>query len=580
MFMKVDLSRHKKQIISDYKAGSSPNALGNKYGVHRTTIIARLKEWGVYEVGRDNRETITDEAKAAILEAYNRLGTVNAVVIETGFHRVSINKVLSSEAKQTKSIQDPESQIKPSDVAHLRRFVITSALNNCEIHTSFLKSLQTFCATENAQLLVIPVAYKNVSLFDRDYSPEWPSELEEYFITGDVELSSNLVIMGSMRIQATAARPLQGTQGISKGRSAIFGHPRLALETVPTPMSKMPLVYMTTGTLSQASYSNTKAGRLGEFHHNPGAVVVETDGNKFWWRHVHPDKFGSFIDINKQYGPDGSVFPAPPAEAVIVGDVHVGFDHPSVVSCILGGLIPSIRAKSVILHDLLDFFSGSHHHASNNVLRVLKAARGRHSVYRELKDVAEWLDTYCLEGTHYHIVRSNHHDHLDRWLNNNSAHIDAENLWLWHHLNAQQLKMALDIAHSAKDSNKWGVTSAFQLAMEALCKEDTRGRFSFADDKRPLEFCGIDCSNHGDRGPNGTRGSRAAFAKVQRKTFIAHSHSPGIHDGCYQVGKSSTGEAYLSGYSSHLHCSGVIYCDGNRTLLPVIDGKCHLKGLV
>lgn len=533
--MKAD--QHKEAILKDHRAGMSVESLHKKYGIHQATVRTALKRWG---------ETIVNHSG------------------------------VNGHNKKEKSIVDPKAGVHPEQVRNCKRFVVTSALNNCDVNSSFLKSIQTYCKEHQAELLVIPVAYKNISLYGAEYEPVWPSELDSYYVTGDVELSSNLVLMGSMRIQATAARPLQGTQGISKGRSAVFGHPRLALEMVPVPMNKIPLVYMTSGTVSKPSYSNTKAGRLGEFHHDIGATIIETDGELFWWRHIHPDKFGSFIDISTQYGPDGSVFPAPPAEAVIVGDIHVGFDNPDTVDSVLGRLVGKTSAKNVILHDLLDFFSGSHHHMSNSVLRVLKSARGRNDVHRELASVATWLDKYCKEGTQYHIIRSNHHDHLDKWLNNNSANIEAENLWLWHHLNAQQMRIALDMANDPAKASRWGVPSAFELAMSVLTGEKTRERFRFQDDKSPLEFFEIDCSNHGDKGPNGSRGSRAGFSRVQRKTFIGHSHSPGIHDGCYQVGKSAVNEAYLSGYSSHLQCSGIIYADGNRSLLPVIDGKTYM----
>jgi len=533
--MKAD--KFKKEILKDHRAGMSVESLHVKYSLHQTTLRKALTAWG---------ETITN------------------------------HKGINGHNKKEKSIEDPKAGIQPEQVKDRKRFVVTSALNNCDVHSSFLKSIQTYCKEHQAELLVIPVAYKNISLYGAEYEPVWPSELEPYYVTKDVELSSNIVIMGSMRIQATAARPLQGTHGISKGKSAVFGHPRLALETVPVPMNNMPLVYMTSCTISKPSYSNTKAGRLGEFHHDIGATIIETDGELFWWRHIHPDKFGSFIDIASQYGPDGSVFPAPPAEAVIVGDVHVGFDNPATVESILGRLVKRTNSKNVVLHDLLDFFSGSHHHTNNHILRVLKAARGRNDVHRELKSVASWLDKYCKEGTQYHIIRSNHHDHLDKWLNNNSANIEAENLWLWHHLNAQQMRIALDIAHDSAKQTKWGVPSAFELAMSVLTEGKTREKFRFQDDKSPLEFSGIDCSNHGDKGPNGSRGSRSAFSRVQRKTFIGHSHSPGIHDGCYQVGKSSVNEAYLGGYSSHLQCSGIIYADGSRSLLPIIYGRCYM----
>ncbi|HWT40397.1 MAG TPA: helix-turn-helix domain-containing protein [Dongiaceae bacterium] len=549
---------YKDEILRRFHDGQSMRQIGKALNLDFSTVGKWVKRW-VGDI--DLHDVATKRAMG---------------------QRVAISVETPEAVKEAtpKGIPDPEPGIDPSTVSTRKRFVVTSALNNCDINESFFKSLLTFCEVENAQLLVIPVAYKNISLFSGAYEPEWPSVLEPYFVTGDVELSSNICIMGSMRIQATAARPLQGTFGISKGRSAIFGHPRLALETVPTPMSKMPLVYMTTGSVSIPEYSNTKAGRLGEFHHDQAAAIVETDGQKFWWRHVHPDKFGNFIDIDAQYGPNGFVGVPPAAEALILGDVHVDFDNKSVIDALMSDLAATTHVRNIVLHDLLDFFSGSHHHAANNVLRVLKAARGRHSVYGELRRVAGWLDKHCSPETRYHIIRSNHHDHLDKWLNNNSAQIDAENLWLWHHLNAVQMKEALDIAHCPDSQHKWGVTSAFELAMRALCQPGTVNRFSFADDKSPLEFAGIDCSNHGDKGPNGSRGSRATFAKAQRKTFIGHSHSPGIHDGCYQVGKSSSGEAYLSGYSSHLHCSGIIYGDGNRTLFPVIDGRAHLKGVV
>lgn len=518
--------------------------------------------------------------KAQILEWFDEGLSKREIARRLGCGESTIRYAMKKWSKEdeTRPIQLPISRLR-SDVARRKRFVITSALNDCDIHKGFLQALEVYCKKNKAQLLVIPVRYKNVSLYSTPQDPIWPSALNPYYVLDDIELSSNIVIMGSMRIQATASRPLQGTFGISKGRSAVFGHPRIALETVATPMNKFPLVYMTTGSISLPNYSETKAGRLGEFHHQIAAAIVETDGEYFWWRHVHATETGSFTDFETVYTPTGTK-PAPRAEVLIPGDIHVGFHEHLTTSALLDpktGLATKLDVKNVVLHDILDFFSASHHHLNNKVLQVLKERRGRNNVYREVEEVANWLLKHFRSAdTNYYIVRSNHHDHLQRWLNRNSEQIDAKNLWFWHHLNALQMKEALEIGDNPQTERDWSVTSAFELALRHFLPESLP--FYFHDDREPLEFLGIDCGNHGDVGPNGARGSRSGFSRTQRRTFIGHSHAPGITDGCYQVGKSSRSDLpYMSGYSSHLSCAGLIYADGYRTLFPIINGKYRLE---
>lgn len=553
----------KDQILELYAAGHSITSIQQQLIMNRRYIREALKRWGVYQLPSWGGAPKPPEPRVL---AHHPRSTPERPLDDLVHHTPA--------PKEAPPPVDPIGY-KPDPTG--KRYVITSALNNCAVNTKFFDSIQTYCRINNAQLLVIPCRYKNVSLFEKDYQVEWPQALAPYYITTDVELNSNIIIMGSMRIQATASRPLQGTVGISKGKSAIFGHPRLALQTVPTPLLKHPLVYMTSGTISEPSYSETKAGRLGEFHHTIGAAIIETDGEYFWWRHIHPDENGNFIDLDKMYYPNGS-FAAPEAEAIVVGDVHVGMEDKAVVEAVMGQLASSLAVKNIVLHDVLDFFSDSHHHGKSNVLRVLKSARGRDSVYSELVGVADWLAKYMHEPTQYWMVSSNHHDHLTQWLNNNSAQLESKNLWLWHHLNAKQLKQALALAEADPDGKEWFITSPFEMALRDLIDDPKTRHLHFPDDRKPLEFKGIDCSNHGHRGPNGARGSARGFANTQRKTFIGHTHQPAIVDGCYQVGMSCRPDLpYTGGYSSWLPTSGVIYADGTRTLLPIINGKYRLE---
>lgn len=89
---------------------------------------------------------------------------------------------------------------------------------------------------------------------------------------------------------------------------------------------------------------------------------------------------------------------------------------------------------------------------------------------------------------------------------------------------------------------------------------------------------GIELGYHGDRGPNGSRGSRTAYGRIGVKSVIGHSHSPGIRNGCYQVGTNSRLRlGYNSGPSGWLHTDCIVYPNGKRSLLNIIQGKWRVK---
>jgi transposase-like protein len=518
-------------IIADYQSGKRITDIARDTGIHQHTIRRKLQDIGVFV----ERETRSERKNALANE-----------------------------------IPRPES----NEVRPVQTHVVTSALNNCHAHSGFLQSLLTFGQANSAQLHVIPVSYKNVSLFTGQYEPWWPQELQPYYLSQDHTLNSNISLMGSLSIQATARRPLEGIEGIGKGKSIVVGHPRIAMNTLATPLNKLPIAQFTTGSISLPEYSHTKAGRLGEFHHQIAALVIETDGEFFWWRYIHANENGSFTDLGTVYGPELS-WQADPAEAVIVGDVHVGMHDPAVTDAVLGRMVPRLKSQNVVLHDVLDFFAENYHDANDRVRQVLKEARGLNSVYDELSSVAEFLEHYRQEGVTYHIVQSNHHNHLQKWLNGNPQNVNTKNLWLWHHLNAVQLNEAMQLADVDPLGEQWHVRSPFEIAMRAMHVSDW---VNFSNPNEELLFKGIDCSQHGHQGPNGIKGTARAFARTQRRTFIGHAHSPGIVDGCYQVGKSCRDDLpYMQGYSSHLSVSGIIYADGHRTLFPIINGKAYLN---
>ena len=89
-----------------------------------------------------------------------------------------------------------------------------------------------------------------------------------------------------------------------------------------------------------------------------------------------------------------------------------------------------------------------------------------------------------------------------------------------------------------------------------------------------LVVCGVELGMHGDRGPNGARGSARNLRRIGVRSIIGHSHSPEIAEGCYQTGTSTRLRLeYNSGPSSWLNAHVVLNADGKRQLVIIVDGR-------
>jgi len=86
----------------------------------------------------------------------------------------------------------------------------------------------------------------------------------------------------------------------------------------------------------------------------------------------------------------------------------------------------------------------------------------------------------------------------------------------------------------------------------------------------------VELGMHGNKGPNGARGSIRNLRRIGVKSVIGHSHTPGEDEGSTQVG-TSTGLRleYNSGPSSWLQAHCALNDDGKRQLAVIVDG--HYK---
>jgi hypothetical protein len=87
-------------------------------------------------------------------------------------------------------------------------------------------------------------------------------------------------------------------------------------------------------------------------------------------------------------------------------------------------------------------------------------------------------------------------------------------------------------------------------------------------------IAGIESGMHGDKGPNGARGSIRNLRRIGVKSITGHPHSSGEDEGCMQVGTSTPLKLeYTSGPSGWMNTDAIIYANGKRTLVNFIDGE-------
>lgn len=441
-----------------------------------------------------------------------------------------------------------------------QNLVVTSAVDGFSINQKFFKALLKYCELNNAKLIVLPVNHGKP--FNEDRYPEY---IREYLTDTNINLNGQTVIMGSMKLGATLESPLHSMNSFSKGKNVIFGHTQVQLKTLPRKSEKYPAILTTTGTISNQHYGENKTSQKANFNHSFSAVFV--DGvipNRL--RHLHFDGDG-FYDVNGYYDEDG-VKDISEITALVTGDEHVIFYDETILEATYGktGIVNTLKPKYIVRHDVLDCYSISHHHKNNVLTKYSKMKSNTNNIENELFDTIAFINASTPEFSESLIISSNHNSHLLRWLNEADPKHDLVNAKIYHQL----MYMMLDEIDNSDESALPNYSDPFSL----WASDKINSNVKFLKSSESFEVHGIDVNNHGDIGVNGSRGSNQQYKDLPLKSVIGHSHTPGIDKGSYQVGTSSTLRLeYNKGLSSWHHCHCIIYPNGKRQLIFIIDGE-------
>lgn len=482
------------------------------------------------------------------------------VVAEHGFYPV----VKAEKAVKAPAAVAPSFHKSDADVRRLERredFLITCAVNNAPVESGFLAACERWKSETGGAIIVNPVRYRNPKTREESEETQedewWAPELAEYLLESEIRPHDYLSIMPT-KLQATTSNPLPPRiSGMTKQRSAVFGHPQLCMRTVATPQEDLPKILYSSGAITQKWYSDTLAGDLGHFHHGYSAIIAEIRGKKFHLREVTWDG-KQFIDIDKSYSEFG-ISKAPPAEALVMGDIHVGLEDPDVMEATFGpdGIVEAINPRRLFLHDLFDGRTVNPHELNN---RLTRAALGdKASLWAEIEATARWV-MRLPEFEEIVVVPSNHDEFLMRWLQAGERHVEPQNRQLYHYLSYMMLKEHKE-------------TGRFPGVLELALRDHLAREINFLRVDQSYQVKGIELGMHGHLGPNGARGSIRNLSQIGTRSAVGHVHSPGIWQGVYAAGLSAVyRHGYNRGPSSWLQTHIAVLANGYRQMLHMITG--------
>lgn len=477
-----------------------------------------------------------------------------------------------------------------------RRFIITWAQNNTPVHERFLTNIESYAKYIGADIHVIAGRYQNpTSVFSDSKHDIWHQSITKYLDAARHDVHKYASIMSDVKIQPTAVNPMTGLQGMSGINSCVFGSPKVQMQMIPVLEGCKPKMMVTTGACTVKNYTDSKSGKHGEFHHTLGFVIIEIkDEEIFFIRQVTADSDGNFMDLfnsvefigeSRDIEFDSTIdqvnwnavnFGADPIEwvgeslisgvkrfeACVLGDLHYGHEDNEVLSKTLD-LLSKFSPKHIVLHDVFDGYSISHHEMKDPFAQYRKEVQGTNSLKTEVDYMLDQLEEFTkFEDCDVVIVRSNHDDFIDRWLKNGDWKKQPTPKNSMEYMEYSQILLR---QYAESDKVKGVIPELINTRYPEFI---TLGR----SDSYMVK--GWELAQHGDVGSSGSRGSLQQFRKLNTKIIVGHYHAPGRMDGALSVGTTTKLRVgYNIGPSGWLQSHVIIHENGKAQHVNFIEGE-------
>lgn len=431
-------------------------------------------------------------------------------------------------------------------IAKRRRMIVVTAVAAhplpVPVNRVFLDSLLTYAKEQDAEIIVIP---SNMQTFGLD--PVLLNTPGIHILTNSIALSDH-IMLNNIKIMAKQINPTMGLGRLGKrGVMQVIGSPKLHVRTVATVGNdQRPHLIMTTGAITEPIYNGVheiqdRTNKIAEEDHVMGALILERSfGNNtsmtlepgatgfYHPRHVEfvPEK-GGFTDINRFYTPTGSRVAR--TAAVVFPDVHVGVTNRTFQTLMVNA-IRTLKPTFVVLHDLFDGRSISHHERDDVISSARRFAKGHLDLEAELRAVTAFINALLTASpaTEIRIVLSNHNLWLHRWLKEGRFTKEPHNTRLG--------SMLFDAYVNGSDP--------LLVALKHFGIKNLR-RVTFVDETN-WEQAGVELGQHGHIGPGGSRGSIRTLQEAANRIVFGHTHKTERRNFAVNVG---TGTDLRQGYN-------------------------------
>jgi hypothetical protein len=509
-----------------------------------------------------------------------------------GKNKIKETNDINSDEKLNKE-KDKENEVNEYEIAKEREFdknkkyfLITWAQNNTKVHRQFFYNLKKYAEYLNADIHVIAGRYKNPNSLSayKKIDEKWSKIVSPYLDANRHKLHKNIWIMSDIKIQPTAINPMSGMEALSRNNSCIFGHPKVHFQVIPTINSENPKVILTTGACTIKNYTDSKAGKKGEFNHQLGFCILEIhDEETFYVRQVTADENGDFIDLNKKVYFKGNIIKKKvndesyyesffedddyefngefvvetikEVECCVMGDIHCGKEDKKVVNETFN-MFKKLKPNTVVLHDIFDGYSISHHDAKDPFIQYSNEFHNKNSLKDELDYMLKFLDKFK-KIKNVVIVRSNHDDFLDRWLKNSDWKKQPT---------PKNYKLYMEMSKILMEQYEKNPNYVKGVIPEIINNKYPNYITLARDDSFKIK--GWELGMHGDKGINGARPNVNSFRKLNTRLIVGHSHSPERKDGVIVVGTSTKKKlGYNVGPSSWANAHAIIHPNGKAQLI-------------
>ncbi len=471
---------------------------------------------------------------------------------------------LNTKAKPVSSPQYEKARTKTLE--DKKYHIITSCQSNTPIFDKFFDNIEQYAKFLDAEISVIPFKYSHNILEIASTGHTWAKRVVKYLNANRISLNKNLQLMGDIKILPTAKYPLSSLNQLSGTDSAIFGSPKLHLESQPTLNGDDCKLMLTTGAISKPNYSDSKAGKHGEGYHQYGFVIVEIqDKNIFHIRQVEANKDGSFEDLFFKVNETG-VNRINEIEGVVLGDLHYSQRDNTYLNTTLD-MLKELTPTNVILHDVFDGTSINPHTLDNPFEEYYKEVNNLNSLKNEIDELINGLRQFE-QYENVVVVKSNHDLFLDRFL-----------LKDWRKLptlknSLEYMEYSAMLMREMKGGNK--PKGALPMIINKhLPKVKTLG---YEDIYYVKHFC---VSYHGEKGSNGSRsGGAKAWSRYvsgsnnykRRGVITAHTHTISRYGDSLTVGHLLKKQDYTLGSpSSWIPSNVIIHKSGRAQHINIVN---------